>query len=92
MRSVRARIEALEQQAPSCDEKIDTILVTFIRPTEHPGDQRCEVIGMRDSRTDWRLDREPNEDVGAFHERAKKVCPRPEKGVAMLFEVLKGTE
>jgi hypothetical protein len=87
MRSVRARLEALEQTTPNGYEEIDTILVTFWRPGEQ-GPERCEVVAMRDSQTEWRLEREPGEDIEVFHERAKKVCPRPEKGVAMLLEVL----
>jgi hypothetical protein len=87
MRSVRARLEALEDRTPTGQDVIDTILVTFCHPGDE-GTQRQKVVAMRDSRTEWRLDREPGEDIEVFHERAKKVCPRPEKGVAMLLEVL----
>jgi hypothetical protein len=84
-RTLIGRLEALEQREPSADS-IDTILVTFMRPSED-GPVSVEPIAIKEMRGDWRIDREPGEAVEDFRERALRMCPRPVRGVTALTEV-----
>jgi hypothetical protein len=84
-RSLIGRLEALEQREAGADS-IDTILITFMRPTEG-GPAAVEPIAIKEMRGDWRLEREPGEAIEDFRDRASRLCPRPPRGVALLREV-----
>ena len=88
MRSVRTRLEALEDKIPTDGDQVDTILVTFWRPGEQ-GAERCDPVAMRDNGTGWQIERGPGEELQAFHDRAKSSCPRSASGATVLVEVLK---
>jgi len=71
-RSLVTRLEELERKAPS-EDRIDTILISFVSP----GDDeplRCSPIAIKEMRGDWRLDREPGEEVEAFRDRLGAAC------------------
>jgi hypothetical protein len=85
MRSLVSRLEDLERRAPGKD-MVDTILISFVAPSDS-GPVRCSPVAIKQMRGDWRLDRDPGEEVEAFRERASKLCPRT-VGVATLVEVL----
>lgn len=86
MPALENRIAELERRAPSPDS-IDTIIVSFVAPSA-AGPVRCEPVAMGSHANDWRIEREPNEDLEAFRERAKAACPRNAGGMAMLLELL----
>ena len=85
MPTLESRIAELERRAPSPDS-IDTIIVSFFKPSP-AGAAHCEPVAMGSHGKDWRLEREPNEDLEAFRERAKQACPRNAGGMAMLLEL-----
>ncbi|MDF2463634.1 MAG: hypothetical protein K0Q43_1869 [Ramlibacter sp.] len=83
--NLKNRVEALERQAPSPDS-IDTIIVSFVESSA-AGPVRCEPVAMGSHASNWRLEREPSEDLEAFRDRAKATCPRNAGGMAMLLEL-----
>lgn len=85
MPTLESRIAELERRSPSSDS-IDTILVSFFKPGP-AGAVRCEPVAMGSHAPDWRTEREPNEDLEAFRERARAACPRNAHGMAMLLEL-----
>jgi hypothetical protein len=86
MRSLIGRLESLEQQAPRPDS-VDTIFINFFAKADD-GPIEVDPIAIRKMHGDWRLNREPGENVEAFRERASTLCPRPDNGVAVLLDVL----
>lgn len=84
-RSLHGRLEALERRAPS-EDKIDTIIVSIVEPGPN-GAVRPEPVAMCGNGGVWRLDREQGEEVEAFRQRAAKLCPRNDAGMAMLREL-----
>jgi hypothetical protein len=86
MRSLIGRLESLEQQAPRLDS-VDTIFIKFFAKGED-GPIAVDPVAIRNMHGDWRLNRDPGEDVEPFRERASALCPRPDNGVAVLLDVL----
>jgi hypothetical protein len=84
--SVRSRLEVLERRAHSA-KAIDAIRISFVSPGP-TGPVRRDPIAMREMRGEWRLERDPGEEVEAFRKRASKLCPRSSGGVPVLVEVV----
>lgn len=87
MRTARARVEALETRLAEVEQGPKTVFVTFVSPGEN-GPVRHEPVAVRDG-LGWTLARNPSEDVEAFRERAKQLCPQPDRGAAVLIDILK---
>lgn len=83
--SLIRRVVALETRALPASE-IDAIVITLVEPSEN-GPLYREPIAVRTPDASWRLERSPGEAVGAFHDRAGRLCPRTGDNIPTLIEV-----
>ena len=85
-KSITERLTKLESAAAISHSQIDTIIITAIRAHEGKPVER-DVIGAGTMRNDWTIDRNPDESIEDFTERARALVPRKTTGAAMVGRV-----
>jgi len=82
MRSLERRIETLEVDTLAASDAMEVIHVTFI------GDRdgvEPRVIGVKSMAGDWKLSREPGEELAVFYARTKETAPRSRTGLTVIL-------
>ena len=85
-KSITERLTKLESAAAinHSHSQIDTIIITAIRAHEGKPVER-DVIGAGTMRNEWTIDRNPDESIEDFTERARALVPRKTTGAAMVI-------
>lgn len=83
-KSITDRLTKLEHALTPKHNRIDTIIITALRAHEGKPVER-DVIGAGTMGNDWTIDRNPDESIEDFTERAKALVPRKPQGVATIL-------